>query len=45
MRKSLDLAESLGFRKRGYLRETFFWNGVYHDLVMLAQMERKRYGG
>ncbi|MGA2916639.1 MAG: GNAT family protein [Sedimentisphaerales bacterium] len=42
-REKLALATVLGFQREGILRQHFFYKGVYHDLIMLARMERERY--
>ncbi|MGA1979712.1 MAG: GNAT family protein [Sedimentisphaerales bacterium] len=41
-REKLTLAAALGFRREGTLQQHFFHKGGYHDLIVLARMERGR---
>lgn len=42
-KEKLALAAALGFRQEGILRQHFFHKGGYHDLIVLARMERGRH--
>jgi ribosomal-protein-alanine N-acetyltransferase len=39
---SLHLAERLGFRREGLLREVGFWGGLHHDLLQYSLLRRDR---
>lgn len=41
-KEKLALAAALGFQREGILQRHFFYKGGYHDIVVLARMERGR---
>jgi hypothetical protein len=42
-KEKLALAAALGFQREGILQQHFFHKGGYHDLIVLANMERGRH--
>ncbi len=37
---SLKLAEAIGFRREGLLREVGYWGGGHHDLLQYSLLQR-----
>jgi hypothetical protein len=42
-KEKIAIAIALGFQQEGVLQEQFFYNGRYHNLIVLARLKNSRY--